>query len=58
MFTGLIEEVGTVVAVRARDHGTELQIAAPRNRETRQPRGEHRREWLLFDANFVPQRSA
>ena len=29
MFTGLIEEVGTVVAVRARDHGTELQIAAP-----------------------------
>jgi riboflavin synthase len=30
MFTGLIEEVGTVVAVRPRDHGTELQIAAPR----------------------------
>src|SRR5262249_27177871 len=29
MFTGLIEEVGTVVAVRARDNGTELQIAAP-----------------------------
>jgi riboflavin synthase len=29
MFTGLIEEVGTVVAVRARDHGTELQIVAP-----------------------------
>ncbi|HJY53782.1 MAG TPA: riboflavin synthase [Candidatus Udaeobacter sp.] len=29
MFTGLIEEVGTVVAVRARDHGTQLQIAAP-----------------------------
>jgi riboflavin synthase len=29
MFTGLIEEVGTVVAVRARNHGTELQIAAP-----------------------------
>ena len=29
MFTGLIEEVGTVVAVRARGHGTELQIAAP-----------------------------
>jgi riboflavin synthase len=29
MFTGLIEEVGTVVAVRAGDHGTELQIAAP-----------------------------
>ena len=28
MFTGLIEEIGTVVAVRARDHGTELQIAA------------------------------
>lgn len=30
MFTGLIEEVGTIVAVRARDHGNELQIAAPR----------------------------
>ncbi len=29
MFTGLIEEVGTVVALRARDHGTELQIVAP-----------------------------
>ena len=29
MFTGLIEEVGTVVAVHARDHGAELQIAAP-----------------------------
>jgi riboflavin synthase len=29
MFTGLIEEIGTVVTVRARDHGTELQIAAP-----------------------------
>lgn len=29
MFTGLIEEVGTVVAVHARDDGAELQIAAP-----------------------------
>ena len=29
MFTGLLEEVGTVVAVRTRDRGTELQIAAP-----------------------------
>jgi len=29
MFTGLIEEVGSVVAMGARDHGTELQIAAP-----------------------------
>jgi riboflavin synthase len=29
MFTGLIEEVGTVAAVRPGDHGTELQIAAP-----------------------------
>lgn len=29
MFTGLIEDVGTVVAVRAHDHGTELNIAAP-----------------------------
>ena len=30
MFTGLIEEVGTIVAVRAHDQRTELQIAAPR----------------------------
>lgn len=29
MFTGLIEEVGTIVAVHPRDQGTELQIAAP-----------------------------
>jgi riboflavin synthase len=28
MFTGLIEEVGTVVAVRAREHGMKLQIGA------------------------------
>jgi riboflavin synthase len=30
MFTGLIEEVGKLVAVRTSDYGTELQIAAPR----------------------------
>jgi riboflavin synthase len=30
MFTGMIEEVGKLVAVRASDRGTELQIAAPR----------------------------
>jgi riboflavin synthase len=30
MFTGLVEEVGTIVAVRTRHDGTELQIAAPR----------------------------
>ena len=30
MFTGLIEEVGKVVATRASDHGTKLEIAAPR----------------------------
>jgi riboflavin synthase len=30
MFTGLIEEVGTVMALRAGDGGTQLQIAAPR----------------------------
>lgn len=29
MFTGLIEEVGTLIGMRARDQGTELQIAAP-----------------------------
>jgi riboflavin synthase len=30
MFTGLIEEVGTVLAVHVPDHGMEWQIAAPR----------------------------
>ena len=30
MFTGLIEEIGTVIAVRASDRGSQLQIAAPR----------------------------
>ena len=30
MFTGLIEEVGKVVAVRSSSRGTQLQIAAPR----------------------------
>ena len=30
MFTGLIEEIGTVVAVHARNRGTQLKIAAPR----------------------------
>ena len=36
MFTGLIEEVGKVVATRASDHGTKLEIAAPRTaREAR-----------------------
>src|SRR5438067_13739172 len=29
MFTGLIEEIGEVVAVPASDRGTQLQIAAP-----------------------------
>src|SRR5215217_4365182 len=29
MFTGLVEEVGKFVAVRARHHRSELQIAAP-----------------------------
>jgi len=29
MFTGLIEEVGSVIAARAGDRGTQLQIAAP-----------------------------
>lgn len=37
MFTGLIEEVGTVMAVRAHDHGTELQIAAPRTAKDATP---------------------
>lgn len=30
MFTGLIEDVGRVVAAQAAEHGTQLQIAAPR----------------------------
>jgi riboflavin synthase len=36
VFTGLIEEVGKVVATRTSDYGTQLQIAAPRTaREAR-----------------------
>jgi riboflavin synthase len=36
VFTGLIEEVGRVVATRPSDHGTKLEIAAPRTaREAR-----------------------
>jgi riboflavin synthase len=30
MFTGLIEEIGSVLWIRATDRGTQLQIAAPR----------------------------
>ena len=30
MFTGLIEEVGSVIAVRGSNRGTQLQITAPR----------------------------
>jgi riboflavin synthase len=30
MFTGLIEEVGSVLQIRATDRGTQLQLAAPR----------------------------
>jgi riboflavin synthase len=30
MFTGLIEEIGTVLWIRASDRGTQLQVAAPR----------------------------
>ena len=37
MFTGLIEEVGTVVAMRASDNGTKLEIAAPRAAREMQP---------------------
>jgi len=29
MFTGLIEEIGSVLWIRATDRGTQLQIAAP-----------------------------
>src|SRR4029077_18231310 len=30
MFTGLVEEVGSVLRIRASERGTQLQIAAPR----------------------------
>ena len=30
MFTGLVEEIGSVLWIRASDRGTQLQIAAPR----------------------------
>src|SRR5947208_3351189 len=29
MFTGLIEEIGSVLSIRATKHGTQLQVAAP-----------------------------
>ena len=61
MFTGLIEEVGTIVAVHPRDPGMELQIAAPRAAKDVNP-GESiavngccltltscRGDWLTFD---------
>ena len=34
MFTGLIEEIGTVLWIRATDRGTQLQIAAPQIAES------------------------
>ena len=34
MFTGLIEEIGTVLWIRATERGTQLQIAAPQIAET------------------------
>jgi riboflavin synthase len=37
VFTGLIEEVGAVVATRASDNGTKLEIAAPRTAREMQP---------------------
>ena len=37
MFTGLIEEVGAVVAVHTGDHGTALQITAPRTATDAKP---------------------
>ena len=37
MFTGLIEEVGRVVATRASNHGTKLEIAAPLTAREAQP---------------------
>jgi riboflavin synthase len=37
VFTGLIEEVGRVVATRASDQGTKLEIAAPRTAREAQP---------------------
>ena len=61
MFTGLIEEVGRVVATRASDHGTKLEIAAPRTaREARTGESiavngccltltSRRGDWLSFD---------
>src|ERR1700710_2688836 len=61
MFTGLVEEIGSVLWIRATDRGTQLQIAAPGiSQEVR--KGDsiavngccltvtgHRREQLTFD---------
>jgi len=34
MFTGLIEEIGSVLGIRATDRGTQLQLCAPRIADT------------------------
>jgi riboflavin synthase len=61
MFTGLIEEIGTVVAVHARGRRTKLQIAAPRTAKHVSPAESiavngccltltsRRGDWLSFD---------
>ena len=49
MFTGLIEEVGTIVEIPTTDRGSQLQIAAPCVGRENPDRRQHRREWLLFD---------
>ncbi|MEY2560084.1 MAG: riboflavin synthase [Verrucomicrobiota bacterium] len=61
MFTGLIEEVGSVLGMEATDHGTRLQIAAPNIAGTTRPGdsiavngccltvAEHRGAELTFD---------
>lgn len=62
MFTGLIEEIGLVLWIRATDRGTQLQVAAPKIAQQEIHRGEsisvngccltvatHRADSLTFD---------
>jgi len=65
MFTGLIEEVGSVLQIRAPDRGTQLQLAAPRMARSIQAGDSisvngccltvaaHRREQITFE--LVPE---
>ena len=57
MFTGLIEEIGKVLWLRATDRGTELQIAAGHSPGRHPVRRQHRDKRLLPDRDRPPGRT-